>query len=200
MPVLLVRHGNITEDMSLKEVQISVEKPAGRSDYRVNSSVWSSISSAQHHTSALYFANAMEWIEMCFGTLVSQRGYAGLSANVLHDMAMSLGDRTIRHCVSGSGYRLLSTRSTVQCMLLREKNLLLLSSVKLGWRGTPPVETPAVNRDAVSFMTKWRPCAELINARRWEEPKVVKLGWRGSRIVADARRREWEAGASSGQM
>ncbi|CZT23019.1 uncharacterized protein RCC_08729 [Ramularia collo-cygni] len=147
---------------------------------------------------AIPLAVTFDEVEANFRSELTARALSlNTSAASLYQLVMVLGVNALMDPDKWPNYAPLATWWTLRQVLPTcdpRKRIPELNGMpfKLGWHGAPPTHKPKTVGDGESFMVKWRPCAELIKARRWEEPKIIKLGWRGSRILADARRQDQE--------
>lgn len=94
------------------------------------------------------------------------------------------------------GYSVVRTANTLRDHATKQEEEISKCRIKLAWHGTHSTDMGGNGKDkddGISFLTKWRPCAALINGLRWEPPKITKLGWRGSSSSSTTRKLQRDA-------
>lgn len=167
-----------------KSVTVTLQRQAGDEEapYRVTGCTWHHVGGSQLSTAIMQCAEAFD----CFETRVRRRSMTkmpaeSLAASIVNFTEIICGPMLLpahfQHNVQFSG-----TKAALNhAYLLRQASSR--EEPKLGWRGTAPFSMSESQGDGVSFLTKWKPCAEEIRWLRVEET-IVKLGWRGSPAFA----------------
>lgn len=202
------------ECQNMKHLRVDVQQNQGGRGFHLASAIWTTLRAADYYPNNMSTAPVFDTLETfirdgLLGILamrVGSRSFEGVFiSRMLYTLAFRPLRRFIMHTPNGT-FRIKSMVEGADSQFrLAELEEFEQSrsgdspsqKFKLAWRGTPAAAswTPPFIGDGMSFLAKWKMCAELINNRRWNEPKIAKLGWHGSRTLAETRRtrRETEA-------
>lgn len=194
IPVRVMSAQWFPDDEALMLFDATLQKSSQKAGFYMTGSCWTTLRPAKEFGSTLRFAQALETFEDMFRTSYILRLQQQASAMTVLRFATVLGLHTAHWSSSGPGYTIQTTRSAcVHYRLEKARQEQIGCRTKLGWRGSPPDIDPGAADMGISFLTKWKPCAQLICNRRTKKAKLVKLGWHGSRIIADGNCQRWDA-------